>query len=184
MNTRSCNKCKEVKVLDEFTKMSSNKNGRGAICKVCKRTNDKEYSSKNREKIRATNKKRYDADRPKAISRIIELRVKRKDKVNAYKREYDKRKPEIKNKNEAKRRATKLKAMPKWLTKEQIQRIADMYKQAAELTRTTGIKYVVDHIIPLQGKTVCGFHHPDNLRVITESENMSKSNKLLEELLN
>lgn len=183
MNTRSCNKCKEVKVLDEFTKMSSNKNGRGAICKVCNRVRYIEYAEKNREKIRATNKKRYYSNLELSRAKAIKWQQKRKDKNSAYQKEYKKRKSDLNSKNEAKRRATKLRAMPKWLTEEQIQRIADMYKKAAELTRTTGIKHVVDHIIPLQGKTVCGFHHPDNLRVITEAENMSKSNKLLEELL-
>jgi len=183
MNTRSCNRCKEIKDLQQFVKRSGNKNGRGAICVLCNRKRTFEYAEKNREKIRAVNKKRYDADLELSRANAIKWQENRKDKRNAYKKEYDKRKPEIKNKNEAKRRATKLRAMPKWLTEEQVQRIADIYKQAAELTRITGVKHVVDHIIPLQGKTVCGFHHPDNLRVITEAENMSKSNKLLEELL-
>jgi len=37
--------------------------------------------------------------------------------------------------------------------------------------------FVVDHIIPLQGTTVCGLHIDNNLTIITEYENNIKSNK-------
>jgi 5-methylcytosine-specific restriction endonuclease McrA len=47
------------------------------------------------------------------------------------------------------------------------------------MSQTTGERYVVDHIIPLQGEAVCGLHVPWNLRVITQEENLAKSNKLV-----
>jgi 5-methylcytosine-specific restriction endonuclease McrA len=71
-------------------------------------------------------------------------------------------------------------ATPKWLNAEQKLAIRKLYLQAMELTKLTGERYVVDHIVPLISDEVCGLHVPWNLRVITQDENLRKSNKLLD----
>lgn len=70
-------------------------------------------------------------------------------------------------------------ATPKWVTKEEKKAIRQLYIEAIKLTKLTGVKYVVDHDIPLFGKEVCGLHVLKNLVVMTQEENLKKSNKLL-----
>ena len=54
--------------------------------------------------------------------------------------------------------------------------ILAIYRQAVFMTQTTGRLHVVDHIIPLQGRTVSGLHVETNLRVIEHHENARKHN--------
>ena len=65
-------------------------------------------------------------------------------------------------------------ATPDWANKEKIKEI---YKQAVKLTESTGIRYEVDHIIPLTNKLVCGLHNEFNLQILPMSENRLKNNK-------
>lgn len=87
-------------------------------------------------------------------------RTKNKDKVNAY--------------NAIARLHRRKISIPLWVNKKEILTI---YKKAQRMTEETGIKYHVDHIIPLKGKNVCGLHVPLNLQIITAKENHKKHNK-------
>ena len=78
------------------------------------------------------------------------------------------------------RRRKHREASPKWLSSTQKAAIRELYKIAITMTKTTGEQYVVDHIVPLRGESVCGLHVPWNLRVITQEENLQKSNKLVD----
>lgn len=82
--------------------------------------------------------------------------------------------PEKTNANSAKNRAKRIERIVRWSSSA---RIAKMYWLAKELTKRTNILWVVDHIIPLQGKLVSGLHIENNLQVITAIRNGIKSNK-------
>ncbi len=75
-------------------------------------------------------------------------------------------------------------ATPKWLSRKQKSEIRQIYQIAITMTQTTGEQYVVDHIVPLRGEEVCGLHVPWNLRVITQEENLKKSNKHVDHATN
>lgn len=78
---------------------------------------------------------------------------------------------------DAKRHASKMQRTPAWLTPDDLWMMEQAYELAALRTKIFGFAWHVDHVIPLQGKTVSGLHVPTNLQVISGAENVSKANK-------
>lgn len=75
--------------------------------------------------------------------------------------------------NKIKYETKRLVATPLWASLDEMNKI---YEQAKMLTITTGIKHQVDHIIPINGERVSGLHVLSNLQILTQAENVSKSN--------
>lgn len=73
------------------------------------------------------------------------------------------------------RQARKIHATPKWAC---LWAMGEIYDLARLRTKMTGFLWHVDHIVPLKGDIVCGFHVENNLQVIPAIANMKKSNKL------
>jgi len=73
-----------------------------------------------------------------------------------------------------KRKAFKINATPNWSEGDKIKIV---YEKAKWLESLTGLKYHVDHIIPLNNKNVCGLHVWNNLQILEDKLNMSKNNK-------
>ncbi len=76
------------------------------------------------------------------------------------------------------RRRKHREATPAWLTRTQKAQIRHIYQIAITMSKTTGKQYVVDHIYPLRSEAVCGLHVPWNLRILTQEDNLRKSNTL------
>lgn len=116
----------------------------------------------------------YDRNKALVIARANARPVEEKRR---YKEKYKQQNKDYFNVLNSIRKRRHKDATPRWLSYMQKQEMRALYQQAMIITKTTGIRYVVDHIVPLNGKDVCGLHVPWNLRVITQEENLKKSNK-------
>ncbi len=136
------------------------------------------WDEANREHIKTYNKSQYDSDIEHHLARAKSYRKANPEKVKEASRRWELNNPEkhrtTKRRLHAKRRAIKKHALPAWANQT---KIAEFYKEAVRLTGVTGIKYHVDHIVPLLGKNVCGLHVEGNLQVITAEENIRKNNR-------
>jgi hypothetical protein len=194
MHDKQCKACKEVKSLSEFRHAKDRKGLMQARnqCKTCERKASLEYETLNREKRRQEKRDFYQNNLEKELQRKKDAYARNtekekarsarwRDKNREYLREKDrqdaKERPAYFCYKTQKRHAAKLQRTPKWLTAEQLKDIQTEYELSAWCSKVMGIKYNVDHIVPLQGKTVCGLHVPWNLRVIPASDNFKKSNK-------
>ena len=139
--------------------------------------NEKRKGKPKSEASKAAGRKYYeknkDAVKARANMRPLEERRKHRQK-------HKETNPELYKALTSVRKRRHREATPKWITSEQKLSMRKMYLTAMQLTKTTGERYVVDHIVPLLSDAVCGLHVPWNLRVITQDENLKKSNKLVD----
>lgn len=119
----------------------------------------------------------YEANKEAVIERA---QARPTDAKTAYKQRHKGNNPEYYKSLVNARRRRFRQATPRWLTAEHKLEIRLKYRLAIELSRRMGVPHVVDHVIPLQGETVCGLHVPWNMEVITQDENLQKSNKLVD----
>lgn len=146
----------------------------------------KEYYRANKEKILSRRKESgylaqyYTNNKEIFLEKAKEWKSANPEKVKeSGRKRYKKKADHIKAISKTRQRRVRL-ATPPWVkTKE----IAGFYKMAQRVSECTGIPHVVDHIIPIKHKLLCGLNVPTNLRVIPAIINSRKQNKLLEELL-
>ena len=159
----------------------------------------KAYYETNTEKIIARSKAYYETNTEEVLAKNKVYREATKDKIKAY-REANREKRKVQSKswhtankikakayakayrkdNKAmlyahisKRRALKMNQYEKLSADDKFV-IEECYELAQLRFKSTGIRWHVDHIIPLSKG---GKHHPDNLQVVPAIWNMSKHNR-------
>lgn len=149
---KKCKICNEVKDLSQFSKNSRAKDGLRYNCKNCR---SKSYYDKR--------------DYYRNLGTI--WRENNFEQFTIKNREWDSKNRKRRNSIEAKRRAIKSQATPKWLTKNQLKEIENIYVNCPK-------GYHVDHILPLKGKNITGLHVPWNLQYLPALENIKKGNRV------
>ncbi len=189
---KKCRVCGEVLVLNSnWTDGLKKKNY--YLCRKCKSKKGKDWNSSNKEAVKRNQKnwiekkleqnpEYYKESHQKHKTlRNKQSRLYRrlnKEKVRKmqekwrlenpnYSKEYCRSNRGKVNANTSKRRAKKLQRTPKWADLDAIKRFYENCPAG----------YEVDHIIPLQGKNISGFHVLENLQYLTKSENCRKGNR-------
>lgn len=150
---KRCSNCKQEKSFSDFGLNKTRKDGYNNICKLCAY----QYYLK-----RSEGSKRYTPFSG----------TKEEYSKQYYKKHYENNKAYYRNKCAIRERDLR-DAYPKWANTFFITETYDLAKLRTELT---GIKWEVDHIIPIKSEYVCGLHVEHNLQVVPQLWNRSKRN--------
>lgn len=136
------------------------------------------YREANKERIRKRNREYHARNRAKRNAQSAAYRAANPEKMRQLDRAYRQANPDKNAAKAAKARADRAQATPPWLTAEHLKEIESFYSAAKLLEQAHGVKYDVDHIHPIKGKTCCGLHVPWNLQILDAGANRQKSNRL------
>lgn len=144
---KQCSKCAQILTLDHFNKRRERPCGYRAYCKKCQQAMKSKWHQQNKQKT---------------YRQLKQWRSANPDKLKKQLAIY---------------RAVKKQNTPKWLSELDLFVMEEIYDLCRLKSQYLGQKYHVDHIVPLNGKTVSGLNVPWNLRIIPAVENMQKNNK-------
>jgi inhibitor of KinA sporulation pathway (predicted exonuclease) len=198
---RKCTKCKMDFELSAFCRDAQKRDGLSSHCKSCKLnasrklrgiTEDRYFAFAKKYESSTDRVRAWRLSNPEAHAASIARRDRQKLSKN-HKTWRDKNlheerarlskwrslNPALMASYEANRRSKKTAATPTWANRSEI---VEIYKEARRITRETGVKHVVDHMVPLSSKNVCGLHTAKNLQVVPDSVNASKGNRVWPEM--
>lgn len=137
------------------------------------RARARRYVQANRARVRAIKAKYYSANKERLRPYHAQYQKNNFERHKQANRRYMQRYPDRANAKCTRRRAIKLRAVPKWAD---LKKIETIYSEAQRQSVIQEKCFHVDHIVPLVSKLVCGLHCEDNLQVLSGSENAKKSN--------
>jgi len=175
---KTCTKCNQEKSFTEFYTSKTHKGGYHCYCKPCESERSKTKNAINRERRLAKAKEWRKSNPDKANGAIKAWQERNKERYAKLIADWATNNRDKVNAKWMQREAGKKKRTPQWLTDEMKKQIEVEYSLANWCSNVMNESYHVDHIVPLQGKTVSGLHVPWNLQVIPAKVNQRKSNKV------
>lgn len=170
---KRCIACKKRRALSQYYARDNTKDGLSGTCKLCYRARRREryrerreeeikysaeYAKKNLEAHAANSRRSYRKHRKKRLAAMKAFKSRLVQSDRGY---------------SAARNAMSMAALsnrvPGWA---KFRDFLPVYNESAR----KGANHVVDHIVPLRGRMVCGLHVAYNLRVITRLRNARKAN--------
>lgn len=171
---KHCGGCRTDKPVSAFNASKRTWDGKATQCAECCSARLNRWREANPNGFRRWHEQNTER-RSKAFR---EWREKNKDRRAEYMATWLKANLPLLIARKAKRKAAKRRAAVAWANEEAMK---VLYKEAARLTQTTGVRHEVDHFYPLQGELVCGLHCEANLQILTKEENIRKLNRMPEE---
>lgn len=170
---KSCKSCKQEKPASMFGTKANAKDKLQPYCKPCASAYRAQWNLANKERKAERNAAYRLEKREQILASKAEYRNAAKEKIALQQKTWAQKNKTTINAIAAKRRAALLNRTPPWANKSHI---ADFFHAADVLSRG-GVRFHVDHIVPLQGKLVSGLHVENNLQILPAHINTSKGNK-------
>lgn len=148
---KTCTVCGIRKPDTEFYLKRKDTDVRRTDCKPCNRLRAKAWKERNLERSRAKAREWIENNRD---------RVRGHNQARLWRQV-------------GRRRGVNPKCHPKWAINFFLR---EAYDLARLRTKVTGVKWEVDHIVPLRHPIVCGLHAHTNIRVVLAHANRVKSN--------
>jgi hypothetical protein len=174
---KHCPHCNQVKPFEAFYASSTHKSGYASWCKECETERNKAKYEQRKEAHTVKAKEWRDANKDSQAIRVKAWREANPEQTKHIYRDWAQRNKDKVNAKWMQREAAKKRRTPNWLTDDDMWVMEQVYDIAAKRKQMLGGEWHVDHIVPLQGKTVSGLHVPWNLQVISGNENRQKSNR-------
>jgi len=171
---KHCSICKAIKQITAFHKDKSTSSGFKTACKECSNIKRKQRYKDN---SYDTEHRNLPEVKKQAKEYAKEYRFKNKEKIKQTITAWSKLNKHKRLATVLKYKYNKMKATARW-DSELTELITEEAAHLAKLReKVTGFKWHIDHIIPLQGKNVCGLHVWNNLQVLPAKVNQQKGNK-------